>query len=167
MKWKFFIVALMICEGYLAQQSCTKFIHFRSKKNDAVVKTREVNNHVIVTGYSFDSLFVNNNFIHYDTAYAFILELDNNNNIVFSKYFSLVNYVDGWDFIKCVDVLKDNAGNYFVALNWLGTIIPDGVSSFNADNGMMVLKILPNGSVGLEVLLESYHFHRTMPGCAQ
>lgn len=148
----------MIYEGYWAQQSCNKFLHFRSKKNDAVFKTREFNNHIIVTGYSFDSLFINNNFIHYDTAYAFILELDNNNNIVFSKYFSLIDYPNSSNYIRCIDALKDGVGNYYVLLHWSGTIMPDGSNSINASTGMMVLKILPNGNVAW-----TYHIDNVTP----
>ena len=159
----FGIISILLSFQIDAQQSCVWNTFLSSKKSDKINHIRILNNeHLLISGSIEDTAKINGNAILNCTAPSgFIAELDNSHNLIFSKVFQNVtlpsSYLYYYSFSDCKDVVKDNAGNYYVAINFSGDVLLDTVL-LNAENGMIIAKLNSFGK-----LLWYYTLENTIP----
>ncbi|MCX8144387.1 MAG: T9SS type A sorting domain-containing protein [Bacteroidia bacterium] len=154
------IISILLSFQIYAQQSCVWNTLLSSKKNDKINRIKIINNqHLLICGSVEDTAQINGNAVFNCTAPSGIIaELDNSHNLMFSKVFQNITSSSSplyySSFSDCKDVLKDNAGNYYVAINFSGDVLLDTVS-LNAENGMIIAKLNPSGKLVWYYTLEN------------
>ncbi|MCX7729157.1 MAG: T9SS type A sorting domain-containing protein [Bacteroidia bacterium] len=106
------------------------------------------NNHLLIAGSFYDTLYLNNNLTGVSTATSVVLlELDHNRSPVFIKTMALKN-PKMYDFVECTDELKDEFANcYYVLVNLEGSLQIDTSNTINASMATILVKFDNTGKM--------------------
>lgn len=142
------VLFLSIIHFYYAQKSCVNFFELKGKGIDAVNKIRPLSaNGWLIAGNTTDTLY-KDAFLTFNTSSpsAFAIEMDANNNVLNTIYFSLINTTSS-DYITCVDVLKDNNNDYYLLINWTGNLKLSNNTIINGNNSTILIKTTNTSNV--------------------
>ncbi len=157
-----------MCGFYLfefisAQQSCNWYAHLNGPLNDYVHKIRPLNNQHLLIGGSVENTakIDTTTYFNCNLPSGFITEFDNQKNVIFTKTFLNITAPVDPNYFQttalCKDVMKDSNGNYYVAINFIGTLKIDSLQ-WNAENGLLIVKLNTNGK-----LLWHYFLEKAVP----
>lgn len=157
------ICGLYFLEFFYAQQSCSWYAHLNGPLNDYVHKIRTLNNQHLLIGGSVENTakIDTTTYFNCNLPSGFIAEFDNQKNVIFTKTFLNVTASVDPNYFQttalCKDVMKDSNGNYYVAINFIGTLKIDSLQ-WNAENGLLIVKLNTNGK-----LLWHYFLEKAVP----
>ncbi|HPQ08850.1 MAG TPA: T9SS type A sorting domain-containing protein [Bacteroidia bacterium] len=140
MRNAYVLTLIFIYQIIFSQQSCINLIHLKSKYDNFVYSIKETNSGYLITGSAKDSLYFNSNLVLYNNElYSFLIETDQNFNVINSIKFTL-SLSTSTDYINCVDVLKDN-NYYYLLINWAGNLKLNSTTTINGDKSMILVKV--------------------------
>jgi len=139
MRNAYVLTLIFIYQIIFSQQSCINLIHLKSKNDNFVYSIKETNSGYLITGSAKDSLYFNSNLVLYNNdLYAFLIETDQNFNVINSIKFTL-SVLTSTDYVNCVDALKDN-NYYYLLINWAGNLKLNSTTTINGDKSMILVK---------------------------
>ncbi|GIV26904.1 MAG: hypothetical protein KatS3mg027_0718 [Bacteroidia bacterium] len=153
------IISFILLDSISAQQSCNWYTHLNGAVNEYVYKIRPLNNqHLLICGSVDKSGKIDTTtYFNCNLPSGFIAEFDEQKNVIFTKTFLNTTSTNDPNYFQtsaiCKDVIKDNNGNYYAAVNFTGTLKLDSMQ-WNAEKGLLVVKLNASGQMLWHFFLE-------------